>query len=83
LVRNYKHEYEAYQGKPDQLKKRAARNKARRQMEREGRVSKGDNKDVDHKVPLKKGGSTSKSNLRVTSTKTNRSWRKGKTGYNI
>ena len=36
MVRNYKHEYEAYQGKPDQLKKRAARNKARRQMEREG-----------------------------------------------
>ena len=81
--RDYKHEYEAYQGKPEQLKNRAKRNAARRELTKEGRVAKGDGKDVDHKVPLKKGGSMSKSNLKVTSKTANRSWRKGKTGYDI
>jgi len=81
--RDYKHEYEAYQSKPEQLKNRAKRNAARRELTKEGRVAKGDGKDVDHKVPLKKGGSMSKSNLKVTSKTANRSWRKGKTGYDI
>ncbi len=53
-------------------KDRAQRNKARRMMEREGKVSKGDGKDVDHKRMMKSGGTTSKGNLRVTSASTNR-----------
>jgi hypothetical protein len=75
-ARDYKHEYAAYQGKPEQIKNRAKRNKARADMEKAGRVHKGDGKDVDHKVPLSKGGSTGKSNLRVKSVHTNRSYKR-------
>jgi hypothetical protein len=45
-------------------------------MVKEGRAHKGDGKDVDHKVPLSKGGSTSKSNLRVKSVHANRSYKR-------
>ena len=45
--RNYKKEYEEYQGKPDQIKRRAGRNAARRKLKKLGRVRKG--QDVDHK----------------------------------
>lgn len=54
---------------PQRRKDRAKRNKARRQLEREGLVKKGDGKVVDHKKPLSKGGSTARSNLRVKSKK--------------
>jgi 5-methylcytosine-specific restriction endonuclease McrA len=74
--RPYKHEYEMYDGTPEVKKKRAARNKARREMEREGLVHKGDGKDVDHKKPLSKGGSTSRSNLRVKAASDNRSYKR-------
>jgi hypothetical protein len=59
-----------YNAKPEQKKRRAQRNKARRIMERAGKVHKGDGKDVDHK-----NGNTaneSKSNLRVLQESTNR-----------
>ena len=71
-TRNYRGEYDNYQGKPDQIKKRAERVKARRMMEKTGAVTKGDGKDVDHKKPLRSGGTTTKSNLRVRSVKANR-----------
>jgi len=70
--RDYKKEYREYHGKPEQIKRRDARNKARRMMEKEGRVRKGDGREVDHKVPLSKGGSNSRRNLRVVSRRTNR-----------
>lgn len=54
---------------PQRRKDRAKRNKARRQLEREGKVRKGDGKVVDHKQPLSKGGSTARSNLRVRTKK--------------
>ena len=38
-----------YNAKPEQLKKRASRNKARAQMIKAGKVKKGDGKDVAHK----------------------------------
>lgn len=66
----------AYNKKPSVQKKRVANNKARREALREGRVKKGDGKDVHHVKPLDKGGSTKKSNTRVVSQKTNRGWRK-------
>lgn len=66
----------AYNARPDVKKKRAAQNKARRQAIADGRAKKGDGKDVHHKVPLDKGGSTDKSNTTVTSRKANRGWRK-------
>jgi 5-methylcytosine-specific restriction endonuclease McrA len=78
--RNYKEEYREYDGKPAVKKKRAKRNKARRMMEREGRVRKGDGKDVDHMRPLSKGGSSSRTNLRVTSARSNRSYKRTSSG---
>ena len=77
--RDYKKQ-QAYDGKPAVVKDRAKRNKARRDMMAEGKVSKGDGKDVDHKNPLSKGGSTSRSNLRVTSKSANRSFARTKAG---
>lgn len=70
--RNYEHEYETFHGKPEQIKRRAARVKARRILEREGRVRKGDGMDVDHIVPLRNNGSTERGNLRVKPRSVNR-----------
>jgi len=62
-----------YGAKPAQKKNRAARNAARAKLMKEGKVKKGDGKDVAHKVPLIKGGSkTARSNLAVQSAKKNR-----------
>jgi hypothetical protein len=78
--RDYKKQYEKYDGKDSVKKDRAKRNGARRMLEDEGRVSKGDGKDVDHKKPLSKGGGNGKSNLRVTSKNSNRSFARKKNG---
>jgi 5-methylcytosine-specific restriction endonuclease McrA len=72
--RDYKKQYAKYDGKDSVKKDRAKRNAARRQLAREGRVHKGDGKEVDHKHPLSKGGSNSRSNLRAVSRSTNRSF---------
>lgn len=60
-----------YNSKPEQVKRRTARNASRAVAVKAGRVSKGDGKDIDHKDhnPANK----SKSNLRVQSPSTNRS----------
>lgn len=47
---------------------------------KEGKVRKGDGKHVDHKVPLSKGGSNSRSNLRVRSASSNSSYKRNKDG---
>lgn len=68
--RDYKKEYRNYHSKPKQKKRRAERNHARRKMEKEGRVRKGDGKDVHHK-----SGNTSNNNsnnLQVMSKSKNR-----------
>ena len=70
MARNYKKEYDDYHGTKRQKKRRAARNKARRHMERAGRVSKGDGKEVDHKDFNPENNSPS--NLRIVSKKINR-----------
>lgn len=62
----------AYDASPARKKARAARNKARRKAMREGRVSKGDGKDVDHVTPLKKKPNGN-NRTRVVSAKKNRS----------
>lgn len=72
--RNYANEYKNYDGTEAVKKKRAQRNKARRMMESAGLVHKGDGKDVDHKKPLSKGGTTTKANLAVKSAGANRSF---------
>lgn len=74
--RNYSKEYKNYHASEEQKKNRAKRNAARAEMEKDGRVRKGDGKDVDHKKPLSKGGSNSKSNLRVQPKSKNRSFKR-------
>ena len=77
-----KREYMAdYQKSPEEVTKRVARNKARRHAIADGKVKVGDGKEVDHKTPLRKGGSTADTNTRVVDKSANRGWRKGKTGY--
>lgn len=77
--RDYKKQ-QRYDGKPSVVKDRAKRNAARRLLEKEGRVSKGDGKEVDHKNPLSKGGGNRRSNLRVSSASSNRSFSRTKSG---
>lgn len=67
-------EYQNYQGTPEQIAKRSERNKARRKLEKGGLVRKGDGKDVDHIVPLSKGGTNARKNLRVKPASDNRSF---------
>ena len=71
MARDYAKEYRDYHSKPSQVKRRAKRNAARRLLVKEGRVSKGDGKDVDHKD--RNPSNNAPSNLRVTSKKANRS----------
>ena len=69
--RDYSYD-KAYQSTPEQKRNRAKRNKARAEAIKDGRVKRGDKKDIDHKKPLSKGGSNKKSNTRVVSRKVNR-----------
>ena len=70
-VRNYRKEYDNYQSQPEQRERNAARLRARRQMEKWGKVKKFDKKDVHHKDnnPL----NNEKDNLAVTTQSWNRS----------
>jgi hypothetical protein len=79
-MRNYKQEYANYDGTEAVKKKRAQRNKARRMLEAKGVVHKGDGKDVDHKKPLSKGGTTVISYLRAKPAAANRSFKRNPDG---
>jgi hypothetical protein len=78
--RDYRREYDKYAGRASEIHKRVLRNKARRYMMKLGRVHKGDDKDVDHRIALSKGGSGSIKNLRVQSERANRSFRRTRAG---
>lgn len=69
-LRDYKREYKKFSSSRKAKKDRAARNKARRQALREGRVHKGDGKEIDHKDSNPRNNSSS--NIRVVSRTTNR-----------
>ena len=71
--RDYKKEREKYHSRPEQMENNRERKRARRKLEKEGKVRPHDGKDVDHKTPLKKGGGNGRSNLRVQSRSKNRS----------
>jgi hypothetical protein len=79
-MRNYKQEYANYDGTDAVKKKRAQRNKARRMLEATGAVKKGDGKDVDHKKPLSKGGTTVMRNLKAKPAAANRSFKRNPNG---
>lgn len=78
MARDYKQEYQNYQGKPEQIKNRAMRNSARAEAAKKGLVSKGDGKDVDHVRPIVKGGGNGAGNTRVVSKSANRSFARTK-----
>lgn len=65
-----------YNAKPEQKKRRAQRNAARRKMEKAGKVRKGDGKDVAHKD--NNTGNNSRGNLAVQSKAKNRSFARNK-----
>lgn len=71
--RNYAKET-AYENRPDQVRRRMARNRARAEMEKKGLVHKGDGKEVDHIrfTRTSSGKLTNKGNLRVISQSANR-----------
>lgn len=74
VTRNYAKET-AYENRPEQVRRRSARNKARALMEKRGLVHKGDGKEVDHKAfskNLRGNLNNSPSNLRVISRSANR-----------
>ena len=48
MARNYKEEYKHFHSKPDEKKRRAGRNAARKKMAAAGKVKKGDGKDNAH-----------------------------------
>jgi len=77
MARDYEKEYKKYHSRPEQIKKRASRNAARRAALKSGKVKKGDNLDVHHKNgnPL----DNSKSNLRAIHKSKNRSFARTKT----
>jgi hypothetical protein len=66
-----------YNATPEMVKKRTMNNQARAMLTKEGKVRKGDGKDVDHKKPLRHGGGNGRSNLRVMEKSRNRAWRSG------
>lgn len=70
-----------YNAKPEQKKKRASRNKARRQMMKAGKVHKGDGKDVAHK----NGNALDDrmSNYAVQSKRKNRSYARTKNAHKV
>ena len=49
MSRNYRKERDDYHSKPEQMVRNAARKRARRWMEKEGKAKAGDGKDVHHK----------------------------------
>lgn len=69
--RNYRREYDEYQGTPKQKKRRAARNAARSEAEKKGLVRKGDGKEVDH-LGSNRNGDLRKRRTRVVSRAANR-----------
>ena len=80
-TRNYKSEYKNYHSSDKQKKNRAARNAARAEMIKKGKVKKGDGKDVAHK----NGNPTDnrRSNLKAVSAAKNRSFRRTSTARKV
>jgi len=70
--RSYRKEYDLYQGTPEQRRNNDKRKKARRAMEKAGKVRKGDGKEVDHVRPLRDGGGNTPKNWKVVSRHMNR-----------
>ena len=70
-----------YNSKPEQVKNRTSRNRARREMIKAGKAHKGDGKDVGHKNSNPRDND--KSNLRMESKAHNRSFKRHKDGSQV
>ena len=69
MARNYKKET-AYEENPQQVKRREARNRARRKALKAGKVHKGDKKELDH-IGYHRTGSLDRVPTRVVSEHAN------------
>ena len=63
-----------YNSTPTNIKKRTQRNSARAIVRKDLGEAAIAGKDVDHKRPVRSGGSNARGNLRVRSQHTNRGW---------
>ena len=77
MARNYAKEYANYHSRPEQIKKRSSRNKARRLAVKEGKAKKGDGKDIHHRDgnPL----NNTQGNLKSMAKSKNRSFARTRT----
>ena len=85
MTKSTKHKLEyqkRYNARPENVNKREKNNAARAELMREGKVHKGDGKDVAHRRALDNGGGNRRSNLEVQDRKENRGWRKS-SGYRV
>lgn len=73
-ARDYGAEYARFHGKPAEIDKRAKRNAARASMKKSHGAAAIAGKDIDHKQPLRAGGSNAKGNLAISSVHRNRGW---------
>ena len=78
--RPYKKEYQQQKARNEQPL-RNARERARYAVDKDGvdannngKADRREGKDIDHVVPLSKGGTNSKSNLKIRASKSNRSF---------
>ena len=78
--RDYKKEDAWDRDHKGRKQERTERHKARAEMVKEGVISKHSSKQIDHKTPLSKGGSNSRSNLRAISAAKNESYPRNKDG---
>ena len=71
MARDYKREYAMYHSRPEQIRNRSNRNKARREMAKKYGKAALDNHDIDHTDgnPM----NNSLENLKITTKKYNRS----------
>jgi hypothetical protein len=77
--RNYKREWATAKARGEG-EDNATRHRARYAMEKAGKVSKNDGKDVGHVTAIKRGGSNAPSNLKVQSKTENRSFARNPDG---
>ncbi len=77
-VRDYSKEWLSEKEREHEKPRRAARARARREYDSKG-IDR-TNKDIDHKVPLSKGGSDKSHNTRLVKPSTNRSFARTSSG---
>jgi hypothetical protein len=72
-----------YEERPEQIKHREERNRARALLAAKAGRKALSGRDVAHIESLGKGGTNAPPNLRAETVSKNRSWRKGQKGYNV